>query len=84
MVFSVMYLAIEKLMSFTPSFSAIERFDDDMYLMKKAYDECRRGKAEKIGEYFVIEVRSHPPETKTHTKRKFALDRECKIKLIIY
>lgn len=84
LIFSTMYLILVRILSFTPKFQVISRFDDDLMIMKVAYDECKEGKGEKIGKYRIIEISMKPPQSKTHIKRKFLFDEKCKIKLVIY
>lgn len=83
-MFSATYLLLVKLMSFFPRMGVIMRLDDDVQLMKRAYDMCRAGGGDRIGSHIVIELDLRPPETRTRIRRKFLLDESCRIKFIIY
>lgn len=83
-IFSVMYLTLIKMISFTPKFHIISRFEDDLLLIKKAYDECKEGKGQKIGPYSIITLEQEPPQTKTKIKRKFILDENCELRILVY
>lgn len=83
-IFSVMFLALSKVINLTPRFDVIQKFDDDLYSMKKAYDECRSERGEKVSGFSVITLELGPPETKTYIKRKFVFDSRCEIKLLVY
>ncbi|GBD03479.1 hypothetical protein HRbin19_00768 [bacterium HR19] len=56
-----------------------QRIEDDVKAMKKAYDDCKKGYGEKFSRKTIIQIELSPPETKTNIKRKFILDRDCKI-----
>lgn len=82
LIFSLMYLILLKMMSFGPKLYSISRFDDNLVLIKKAYDKCKRGEGQKVGTYSILTFDS--PESKTRIKRKFVLDKDCSIKLFVY
>lgn len=84
LIFSVMFLALFKVINLRPRFDVIQKFEDDLYAMKKAYDECTSGKGEKFSGFSVITLELSPPETKTYVKRKFVFDSRCEMKLLVY